>query len=620
MFSAAATLGAHEPSTADSVIPRVETVIAALFDFQDVDEAQRPFSREDIVNLLSRNDDSLERFTWETSRHLISVNFDVLDWITVDKNRTDYPLGGHGVVEDAVNALSHHADLSRYDKVLLFIYPLEQGDPGCQAYLRPVRWDTPNGTFELGAAWLSGYDMGCVNKGRIAHEFMHTFGFVHSYAITCSKAPPVPASLIDPTDRNDSCLAHLCVDDDCTETRPGDSGITANADWDVLGGDHIYEELFPLHVHATWQAQAGWLGDDQVIQARARGIYRVSALESLDSGPKAIRVPLGLDQRGQPAQYWLQVREFSPWTLGVRSIENPSTCQMDVRLEATGIFGPGGGHPGSAALKNTYIFDGHSVELTGGQRREIQGESIIRPQEPFHDSYRGIRMEILDCVEGVDGTAAVEVSIGTTSLTVDPQIVAHVYDEQRTATISVTNGGSRAVSIGSAAVGGRHPNAFSVLADTCAQLQPAESCAIVVWYGGGITGNPNHHAVLKIPNDDGLASELSVSLFGEVGRASGANRPPVAVGTLPDQRLVLAPGGALVLDVSGAFLDPDGDALSYTVSSSAPQVAATRVESGLVTLVPVSEGTAAIRVAVADPEGLRATRSFGVMVTGTTHR
>ena len=606
LISAVAAMGAQEPLTNDSATPRLERVLAALVDFKDVDEAQRHFSREDIIKLLEQNNDSLERFTWETSRNLINVDFDVLDWITVDKHRTDYPLGGDGVVEDAVSAISFHADLSQYDKVLLFIYPLEQGYPGCQAYLGPVPWNTPNGVFDLGAAWLSGYDMGCVRKGRIAHEYMHTFGFVHSYAISCKKGPPVPASLIDPTDKNDSCFDNFCVDDDCTETRPGDSGIIANKDWDVLGGDHRYEELFPLHVHATWQAQAGWLGEDQVIETRTRGSYRITTLESLDSGPKAIRVPLGLNHRGEPAYYWLQTREFSPWTFAFwRSVEDLSPCQVDVRLEATAVFGGEGGHPGSSAYKNTYIFDGNSFELPDGR------ESIARPRKPFHDPYRGIRMEIADCVEGGDGTA-IEVLIETTALTVGPAIVAQLDDEQTTATITVTNGGRTTVTVGSAVIGGRHPDAFSVLSDGCGQLQLGASCAIVVSYDGDAVGNPNHHAVLKIPNDDGLAPQLSVSLFGEVGRTEDANRRPVVLENLPDRSLAAV--GALEVDVSGAFGDPDGETLSYTVSSSAPQVVATRVAGAVVTLTAANEGVAAIRVTATDPGGLSATQSFGVTV------
>ena len=183
------------------VVPmRTERVVVALVDFLDVDPRERPFTREDIVNLLDDNDDSLSNFIAQTSRNLVSVDFDVLDWITVDKNRTDYPLGGGTVVKDVVSRMSDFADLSQYDKVMPLIFPLEQGYPGCQAYLDKVHWNTPNGRFRLGALWLSGYDMGCVEKGRIAHEFGHTFGFVHSYVIECYKEPPLPASMTDPTD------------------------------------------------------------------------------------------------------------------------------------------------------------------------------------------------------------------------------------------------------------------------------------------------------------------------------------------------------------------------------------------------------------------------------------
>ena len=306
VITAAAAVGAQEPPSTGSATPRVETVLAALVDFRDVDEAQRPVNRQDIVDLLSRNDDSLERFIWETSRNLIRVNFDVLDWITVGKNRTDYPLGGDGVVEDAVSAISYSADLSQYDKVLLFIYPLEQGYPGCQAYVEPLTWLTPNGAFELGAAWLSGYDMSCVKKGRIAHEYVHTFGFYHSYSIGCPKKPPVPASLIDPTDKNDSCFEHLCVNDDCTETSPGDSGIQLTGDWDVLGDDLKYEELFPLHVHATWQPKpAGWVRTRSSRQrpAGATGSRRWSHL---------------IPGRRRSACRWASITEGNPRTTGFR--------------------------------------------------------------------------------------------------------------------------------------------------------------------------------------------------------------------------------------------------------------------------------------------------------------
>ncbi len=93
----------------------------------------------------------------------------------------------------------------------------------------------------------------------------------------------------------------------------------------------------------------------------------------------------------------------------------------------------------------------------------------------------------------------------------------------------------------------------------------------------------------------------------------GANRPPVVAGILPDRRLTRH--GALDVDVSGAFVDPDGDALSYTVSSSAPAVVTVLAAGTRVTLTAVAPGRAVIEVRATDPDGLSAVLTFGVRVT-----
>ena len=99
---------------------------------------------------------------------------------------------------------------------------------------------------------------------------------------------------------------------------------------------------------------------------------------------------------------------------------------------------------------------------------------------------------------------------------------------------------------------------------------------------------------------------------------SRSNRPPAAVGTLPDRRR-LPPGAQLEVDVAGAFRDPDGDSLTYTAASSAPGVVTVSEAGAGVTLTAVSEGTATIRVTATDPGGLSAAQSFTVTV-GATER
>ena len=98
-------------------------------------------------------------------------------------------------------------------------------------------------------------------------------------------------------------------------------------------------------------------------------------------------------------------------------------------------------------------------------------------------------------------------------------------------------------------------------------------------------------------------------------RFTGANRRPAVVGSVPDQRL--GPGGMLTVDVSHAFADPDGDALTYAVSSSSPRVVTVRAAGTRVTLTAAGEGAATIRVTATDPGGLSAARSFAATVTAT---
>ena len=115
----------------------------------------------------------------------------------------------------------------------------------------------------------------------------------------------------------------------------------------------------------------------------------------------------------------------------------------------------------------------------------------------------------------------------------------------------------------------------------------------------GITGPADAVAVL---NSTGPA----VSLWRD--RPSGPNRAPTAAGTLRDRTLTL--DGTLDVDVSRAFIDPDGDELTYAVSSSAPRVVSVLTAGTRVRMTAVAEGTATIRVTATDPGGLTATQTF----------
>ena len=93
------------------------------------------------------------------------------------------------------------------------------------------------------------------------------------------------------------------------------------------------------------------------------------------------------------------------------------------------------------------------------------------------------------------------------------------------------------------------------------------------------------------------------------------NRTPVAVGTLADLTLHVG-GKAAVVDVAGAFRDPDGDPLTYQATSSAPGVASVAVSGSSVTTRAVATGAATITVTATDVGGTNtaATLAFRVIV------
>ena len=103
-----------------------------------------------------------------------------------------------------------------------------------------------------------------------------------------------------------------------------------------------------------------------------------------------------------------------------------------------------------------------------------------------------------------------------------------------------------------------------------------------------------------------------VEYFARATGSTDANRPPAAVTTLPNRTLALQ--GMLDIDVSQAFMDPDGDTLTYAAASSAPAVVTARARGSRVTLTAVAAGTSAIRVTATDPGGLSAAQSFTVTV------
>ncbi len=90
------------------------------------------------------------------------------------------------------------------------------------------------------------------------------------------------------------------------------------------------------------------------------------------------------------------------------------------------------------------------------------------------------------------------------------------------------------------------------------------------------------------------------------------NRVPEVVDAIPAQTLPV--GEAATVDVSAHFRDPDGDALTYTATSSSSDVVLVVVSEATLTIGGVAPGVATVTVTASDPEEAAVTSSFEVTV------
>ena len=179
---------------------------------------------------------------------------------------------------------------------------------------------------------------------------------------------------------------------------------------------------------------------------------------------------------------------------------------------------------------------------------------------------------------------------------------------------------------------------------TYSAMSSDEAVAAVTVSGAEVSVRPVAvgMATITVTATDGSEMPVTQSFAVTVGDEQLPNQEPQAVGGLPAQKLAVG-GGAQTLPVTSAFRDPDGDELTYTVTSSNTRIATARIvsqnaEEGasrattrssdtriaavqgaeVVEVSPVAGGTVTITVTATDPAGSiqTATQRFTVTVDG----
>ena len=117
-------------------------------------------------------------------------------------------------------------------------------------------------------------------------------------------------------------------------------------------------------------------------------------------------------------------------------------------------------------------------------------------------------------------------------------------------------------------------------------------------------------ATITVTANDGRGGTAQTSFTVTV------NRPPTVANVIPTQALTVG-GSAFTRNLNSTpavFIDPDGDALSYAASSSATNIATASISGNMLTVAPVSGGSATITVTANDGRGGTAQTSFTVTV------
>ncbi|MCC7263824.1 MAG: T9SS type A sorting domain-containing protein [Candidatus Latescibacteria bacterium] len=131
-------------------------------------------------------------------------------------------------------------------------------------------------------------------------------------------------------------------------------------------------------------------------------------------------------------------------------------------------------------------------------------------------------------------------------------------------------------------------------------------------------GSPALSGAATIANDEFFTPTTYVGAFGGANWMKGwtslypANRPPLRIAALANQNLKVG-GAILQQDLAAVFSDPDGDKLTYRVTSTNRNVAVAALQGNLLSVTPARAGRAVIQVSASDGQQT-ATLSFNVVV------
>jgi hypothetical protein len=242
-----------------------QRVIIFLVNYKDKD--RRPYTKEDIYNLVLNRDNPLSTANFITensySKTYLEDNKDnIYDWHTLPITESEYC--GVRASEYLIPYVDHLVEFKDRDKIV-FLAPVNSychNLGGATNGYTPVLTD--EGKFNLAFIGLTTEDLLTLSH-YIRHEIGHTFGLPHANSWECG------------------AVAIVRNQEDCEKIEYGDM-------FDTMGRPWFSNDIENYNVR--FKEELGWLDSASILLLDESGIYTIYPIESTPHQIRGIKIPL----------------------------------------------------------------------------------------------------------------------------------------------------------------------------------------------------------------------------------------------------------------------------------------------------------------------------------------